>query len=67
MTFEECVKQYNVAIYYDNNKNNMIGTGWFWAVECGYQCFDAHSPKETAAEAEAELREWLKTWDGPTK
>nr|DAW84579.1 MAG TPA: hypothetical protein [Caudoviricetes sp.] len=41
--------------------------GWQWSMECGYQAFDGNNFFAYPKECEDDLREFLKSWKGPTK
>lgn len=62
MTLQETKFVGDPAIYYDHDDGL-----WYWAMECGYESYDARKGYPTAAEAEQELIKWLETFEGPTK
>ena len=66
MTLETASAQYNIYMtYYPPSKNE--SGGWMWSIECGYQCFDGKIRYSTVSECEKGLKEYLKTFMGPSK
>lgn len=66
MTLEEAAIMYNIYMSY--NYYEPLGTwAWQWSMECGYQAFDGKKFFTDSKECEDNLREFLKSWKGPTK
>lgn len=66
MTLETASAQYNIYMaYYPPSKNE--SRGWMWSIECEYQCFDGKIRYSTVSECEKGLKEYLKTFMGPSK
>lgn len=66
MTLETASAQYNIYMaYYPPSKNE--SGGWMWSIECGYRCFDGKIRYSTVSECEKGLKEYLKTFMGPSK
>lgn len=66
MTLEEAAKMYNIYMSY-NYLDIYDMWGWQWSMECGYQAFDGNNFFAYPKECEDDLREFLKSWKGPTK